>query len=164
MTIIKPTIGEQGWGVTLNTALDALDTSSSVVRVACRAYSSVNQVCPGSTLVTVILDAESFDTGALHNNVTNNTRMTISVAGVYLVRCQTGTDATGFTGLFILKNGSEYSHQARNILPYGYWSHSDVLTLAIGDYVEMAIDGPAGNIIGSNGDPPPTFMSVVQLV
>lgn len=52
---------------------------------ACGVTHSANQSITDNTETTVAFDTERFDTNAMHDNVTNNSRITINTAGVYIV-------------------------------------------------------------------------------
>ncbi|OWQ98024.1 SGNH/GDSL hydrolase family protein [Sphingopyxis witflariensis] len=93
----------------------------------------------------VAWDAEVYDTDAFHDNVTNNTRLTVpsGVTKVRLsaqVRYSNGTN-NEFAALAINKNGAGYDGQAYQVVasPTGAGSVSvgtGVLTVTAGDYFE----------------------------
>ena len=60
--------------------------------VGCRIYKSAGQSI-GTTLTAVTFDTESFDTDTMHDNVTNNTRITFTTAGYYEVNAQISTSS-----------------------------------------------------------------------
>ena len=76
----------------------------------CLAFVSAaqSQTTSGSWQV-VALDGESYDVGGLHDTVTNNSRITITSAGAYLViaKITIDTNTTGIRVLAIYKGGSE---------------------------------------------------------
>jgi hypothetical protein len=76
-----------------------------------RAYNSAAQSVNNATLTALTLDSEDYDVGAMHDNVTNNSRMTIPTGGngLYLLVAKT-TFASNGTGaareLRLTKNGA----------------------------------------------------------
>jgi hypothetical protein len=52
---------------------------------ACRVYHNANQSIAATTETTLAFNSERFDTAALHDTVTNNGRITIPTAGLYVV-------------------------------------------------------------------------------
>jgi len=61
-------------------------TASGQHRV--RAFHSVSQDTGSGGTITVAFDSETYDVGAMHDNVTNNSRITIKEAGRYLLHFQ----------------------------------------------------------------------------
>jgi hypothetical protein len=62
------------------TEFDAATTMPS-----CRVYHSTNQSIPNATFTPLAFDSERFDTDAMHDATTNNTRLTCKTAGKYLI-------------------------------------------------------------------------------
>lgn len=52
---------------------------------ACRVYHSVAQPETDNTQLILAFDSERFDTDTMHSTVTNNSRITIKTAGLYMV-------------------------------------------------------------------------------
>lgn len=52
---------------------------------ACRVYHNSNQSVNDNTLTLVAFNSERYDTNAMHDPVTNNGRITINTAGLYIV-------------------------------------------------------------------------------
>lgn len=71
---------------------------------------SATQSLTDSTLTAIAFDTEVFDVGTTHDNVTNNTRLTVPAGGdgIYLIVGQVGytANATGLRMARIRKNGS----------------------------------------------------------
>lgn len=76
---------------------------------ACRVTHSTTQSLTDNTEASVTFDTESYDTAALHSTVTNPTRITIPVAGIYLItwsfQVQSDTDYTSLY-TYLRPNGS----------------------------------------------------------
>jgi len=71
--------------------------------------SSVQSI--GTTLTAVTFDTDTFDTDTMHDTSTNNTRITFTTAGYYLVTGVLNTDANAVTWGGIRLNGSTYIHK-----------------------------------------------------
>jgi hypothetical protein len=52
---------------------------------ACRVFHDANQSIPDDTETTVEFNSERFDNNTMHDTVTNNSRITFTDAGLYLV-------------------------------------------------------------------------------
>jgi hypothetical protein len=104
---------------------------------------STQSIATGSSYVSVLLDTESLDSDGGHSTVTNTSRYTVQVAGLYHVigTCGYGINATGNRAVQLAVNGaSVISSQvivpsaASNSLSIQSSQH---LQLAVGDYVEV---------------------------
>lgn len=120
--------------------------------VAVIAYTDVDQAVANGGEIAVAYDAELYDTSALHSGA-NPSRLTISIAGYYLLHAGTEwSGGGGYVGQWFRKNGTtEVTHgsgwidQPATEDP-GLRS-SVVAYLAAGDYVELMVDhfgDPAG--------------------
>lgn len=112
----------------------------------CIATHNTTQSIAHNTLVTVALNAEEIDTtGTMHNNVTNNSRITLPDTGVYVIEAwliyPAGTDWL-FMSAFLRVNGTTFigaqsigtftaSDQNPNV------SVSRTRKFVAGDYVEV---------------------------
>lgn len=124
-------------------------------QLKCSIYSSAaNQVIPNTTWTVFAFNAETFDTGGLHDNVTNNSRITIPAGGggLYLVgyTIAFNTNATGFRASQIKKNNvTAYfgnSLAAANGNTTGLVG-SVLLSLSAGDYLELfSYQNSGGNL------------------
>jgi hypothetical protein len=76
---------------------------------AAKVRKTSTQSIPGSTSTVLTFDAETFDYGALHDNVTNNSRLTAPITGLYQVNATVwwDTNSTGVRGLRIFAPGLE---------------------------------------------------------
>jgi hypothetical protein len=112
---------------------------------ACRAYRTTAQSIPDSTWTSIAFDAENFDTQNMHDNVTNNTRITIPPGGdgIYLIAAGIGfaANGTGIRGVRFYKNGTTIIAAANTANPGAAYVGRVVLTtvesLVAGDYVEV---------------------------
>lgn len=139
--------------------------------VSCRAYnnSSPNQEIPDSTSTPIDLGAEDFDTDSMHDNVTNNTRITIPAGegGKYLIvaSCNFWGNASGIRGVSIRKNGSTFL-RTKFGNPVGTVESVvevlDVQLLAPGDYIEMLGYQSTGANLKINTGSTRTFLAVIK--
>lgn len=97
---------------------------------------------------TVPFDAESYDTDAIHDNVTNNTRMTVPSGWAYVrvgfkVYASLVTAQEGFTATIRHFNSSSVEQSKRGLPYYG---------LANADYTIVAASGLSAPIAVAAGD------------
>jgi hypothetical protein len=127
---------------------------------ACRVYRTTVQLIPTSTNTIIGFDAERYDTDNIHDNVTNNTRLTCRTAGKYLITANLGfgTTAAGTRQLSIYLNGATYLglvSQPSNTGVDGPYMHvSCVQDLIVGDYVEVLVYQTSGaglNVLAASG-------------
>lgn len=108
-------------------------------------YASAAQSLASATLTPLALGAEVLDTHNGHDNVTNNTRYTCQLAGLYHVTGQVAfaINATGARALLIYKNAAEMTPGIRCALapPTGNdiptLVASGLVQLGVGDYLEL---------------------------
>lgn len=98
--------------VSFSAAVSSSSTFTSSGQMRARAYlATANQTLADATLTSIAFNAESYDVGAMHDNSTNNSRITIpsSGAGIYLFHAQVTftANATGRRTIHLYKNGSQ---------------------------------------------------------
>jgi hypothetical protein len=78
---------------------------------ACRVYHNATQTVATSTRTALAFNTERYDTAAMHDTATNNSRITFPVAGLYLitghVEWALNADPDGLRQLEIRANGSD---------------------------------------------------------
>jgi hypothetical protein len=111
--------------------------------------------------VALPLDNENWDPNGYHDNVTNNTRITPTVAGKYRVLGQVewSSNATGQRNISIRANGTTF-HGIRNQNPVSdagastFQEVNAVLDMnGTTDYVELMVAtgvGAAANVVGTS--------------
>lgn len=128
------------------TGVDPASLSGSPTFRGVRAYRSATaQSIPNDTVTAVQLNAESFDSDALHDNTTNNTRFTIPAgyAGKWMIigTCQYVSNVTGRRHARIQKNGTTLLGFTQVSTFTGGGSTNaqtaTVAALVAGDYVEL---------------------------
>jgi hypothetical protein len=125
--------------------VDAADAS-------CRVYRTTTQAIADSTDVTVQFDNERWDTDTMHDNSTNNTRITLTTAGKYRIIGQVAwdnTDSDGFRLVRILLNGATIIAQKTDLpIASGTAFHQQVETIYEFDaaqYVELEVRQTSGS-------------------
>lgn len=126
----------------------------SILQVPCvRAFNSVNQTITNATFTALALDSERFDNDAIHDPVTNNSRLTCKTAGKYQITGQIAfaNNSTGLRIASIRLNGVTYISEADLSASVGTESEFIVTTLydlAVNDYVELIVyQSSGGNLI-----------------
>ena len=86
-----------------------VDNEIAAKKVNCLLTNTSSSVTVSSVPFTVPFDSEISDASNLHDNSTNNSRITIGTAGVYIINSIIATleTANGDFGIAIFKNGSE---------------------------------------------------------
>ena len=117
----------------------------------CRLATNTSQNISNNTWTALAFDAETFDDDTMHDNSTNNSRVTIKEAGRYLV---TGSalynqnNAVGSRMAAIYVNGALYSYGSSRIA--GSATNTDliqvcdVIVVDAGDYVEFYTQHTSG--------------------
>jgi hypothetical protein len=109
-----------------------------------------------STNTAVPFDTERWDTDSIHDTVTNNTRLTATTAGKYLIFGHVGWVGTtsGFRQVAIYRNGDPVAIQNQPATA-SLFSISTHHQLSQGDYVELFVLQSSGGPVGiSDGCPP----------
>ncbi len=142
-----------------------VDAIPGVYTEGARVYSDANKNIPNGTSTVIDFNLEDYDNDDIHDNVTNNSRLTCQTAGKYLI---TGnitytSNATGGRGLFIGLNGGNPVGLTRGQAVNGTITDVQVTTvydLGIGDYVELYAYQESGIQLASEvwADYAPRFM------
>ncbi|MHB8085404.1 MAG: hypothetical protein ACYDHZ_06240 [Dehalococcoidia bacterium] len=116
-----------------------------------RVYHNADQTIANNTLAALAFNSERWDTDNIHDNVTNNSRLTCKTAGKYLIvgNANFAANATGRRGIMIRVNGTDYIaiQQFMAVSDSGAStgaSISIVYSLAVNDYVELVVKHLAG--------------------
>ncbi len=140
-TVVTATTITTAWGNSVKAAADFLANPP-----ACRVYNNANQNLADNTAVTLAFNSERYDTNSMHDNVTNNSRITINTAGIYLVTLHVRVDAaadflTVEAGIF--KNGAtpiaiqKLAYNANDQVPV--LSVATAYKLAVADYLTAVV-------------------------
>jgi hypothetical protein len=131
-----------------------------------RVRRTIDQSIADNTNTTIQFNSEAFDTAAMHDNTTNNTRLTAPIAGKYLVtgnvtwaasvadrRLIEFSKTSGITTTVVAQNAVHPVQIASIPTVQGL---TTVIDMAAGDYVELAVfqkTGGALNVAASNEQP-----------
>ena len=118
----------------------AAPSGGSSVDYSCRLRKSSGQSL-NTTLTALSFDTEDFDTDTMHDNVTNNTRITFTHAGKYMVGGIVATDGNAYAEASLLVNGTTtIAHaavgNATSSVSNGV-SISTIYSFTAGQYVEL---------------------------
>lgn len=126
--------------------------------IGCRATSSSAQSISNSTLTAVAFASESFDSdpnGAMHDNATNNSRITIRTAGLYHLGgyVQFASNATGERLIGFAVNGVSITADRRPAASSGVTqaAHYAAYALSASDYVELQVLQTSGGALNVDG-------------
>ena len=126
-----------------------VDPTEITADISCGVYMSANLSIANATWTTVPWDTEEWDTAAIHDNVTNNSRLTCPVAGRYLI-WYTGQWTDNTTGArmvrVVLNAGGDFLKMFLDKDGDGRWiaSTSGVFNLALNDYIELSVYQSSG--------------------
>jgi hypothetical protein len=136
----------------------ATPSSGTASFVGCRVTNSVDQSIANGTRTIVTFDTETFDTDGFHSTSTNTGRMTIpsGKAGKYLITGNVtfATNSTGAREIYLFKNGNFYSQVFAVATSAGSSGNAipDIVSLAVGDYVELRVEQSSGGSLAVRGD------------
>lgn len=129
--------------------------------VGARAFANATQGLANNTVVVLALAGESYDSGTLHDTVTNNSRITVPTTGKYVVTGQVGHGSTtGAAQARILKNGTATAVNSRGMdANGGNVSVSDIVSCTAGDYLELAAFQNSGGTVNAGSGTDTTFLA-----
>jgi hypothetical protein len=115
--------------------------ASPLQDIRCAVYADGTQSLANASDVAIAFNQESFDTDSMHDNTTNNTRITFTTAGTYVITTNIAftANATGYRGISIRLNGSTTLNQLRFrafSTPDNMLMSSTIYTFDADDYVE----------------------------
>lgn len=118
----------------------------------CRLRRSADQTIANNTVTAVQFTTEDYDTNTMHDNATNNTRVTIKKTGYYLLTHQVyfQLNATGERESWVRKNGGGARYawirqtSASSSLNSVLSGSDGPILLSAGDYVELVVYQDSG--------------------
>ncbi len=119
----------------------------------------------GTVPYIIPFDVEVSDVAGMHDNATNNSRITIGTTGIYLLTGIINTAETdnGDFSIAFYKNGSEfvriYASTGSTSQGQGY-QLTHATTLSAGDYMELVLTDVPGDSTTVRAD---TYFSVIEL-
>ena len=123
---------------------------------AARVTRSSAQSIPDSLNTNLAFDQERYDTAGVHDNATNNSRLTAPVTGIYAVTAQFtwgGSAGTGCRFAGVMKNGSTLIARSQQLPGDDDENITTQVRLAAGDYVEVLVLQTSGGslTVAANG-------------
>jgi hypothetical protein len=123
---------------------------------AARVTRSSAQSIPDSLNTSLAFDQERYDTAGVHDNTTNNSRLTAPVTGIYAVTAQFtwgGSAGPGSRFAGLMKNGSTLIARSQELAGDDDENITTQVRLAAGDYVEvLVLQTSGGNLtVAGNG-------------
>lgn len=120
-----------------------------------RVYNSTNQSINNATLTAVAFDSEDYDTDNIHDNVTNNSRLTCKTAGKYMIFAngEYASNATGLRYIQIRLNGTVLKVVFVALAVSGGDTRiatGCVINMAVNDYVEFIAFQTSGGALNLN--------------
>jgi hypothetical protein len=122
----------------------ALSTAAGIDEASCRVTKSTNQTIGATSDAIISWDTESYDTDSMHDNVTNNSRITATTAGRYFITTtiKLTNGIPSYLRAVILLNGATII--AGNVInslgsAIPYINVSTLYNLSAGQYVEVQV-------------------------
>jgi hypothetical protein len=137
-----------------NGSLGTSELSHSIP--AARVTRSSAQSIPDSLNTNLSFDQERYDTASVHDNATNNSRLTAPVTGIYAVTAQFtwgGSAGTGSRFGGLMKNGSALIARSQQLPGDDDENLTTQVRLAASDYVEVVVLQTSGSslTVAANG-------------
>jgi len=135
---------KEGSNVTIIQNTNDIEISAITVipDISCKVTKTTNQSIPRIIMTTINWDSELYDTDSMHDNVTNNSRITIKTPGKYSISAQSewGINSGGFRFLEIIKNGVDSIARVRDLADNAS-EHNIVFVgeFAVNDYIELIV-------------------------
>lgn len=148
------------WGNLVGDATDYLANPP-----ACRAYHNAAQSPANNTETALALNSERYDTNSMHDTVTQNSRITFTTAGLYVVNgsASWAANATGVRQIGIRLGGVTYIAVELELTPGGtivcQQTISTTYKFTAGQYVELVAyqNSGAALAVNSTGNYSPEF-------
>jgi len=137
-------------GLTSTNVQGAID--EVVLKDCARAFNNANVSTTSPVVLVMPLNSEVFDTNSMHDNVTNNSRITVKKTGIYIVNAtvQFAANISNQRFIRLLKNGAEIATQSTQALSGGTTTRlaiSCVINAVPNDYFELAVfQNSGGNL------------------
>lgn len=123
---------------------------------ACRVYHNTTQSISNSTKTALSFNSERYDTDTMHDTATNNTRLTIKTAGLYIVtgHAAFAGNSTGDRSIIVRLGGATEIAGNLQRAPSGVteWAVMSVATIyrfAVNEYVELLVYQTSGGALST---------------
>jgi hypothetical protein len=149
-TVVTGTTIASTWGNAVKAATDYLANPP-----ACRLWHNAAQATTSGARLALAFNSEEFDTDGMHDTATNNSRITINTAGIYVVHGAVewaASNTTGVRQLEIRGNGSDATIYAIQSVDPAAAARQATISLirkfAVGNYIQLTVFQSSG--IGIN--------------
>ncbi len=116
------------------------DMETAVFPPAVFAWRDPTQTTTSGVLTPIALTSELYDTDAMHDTSTNNTRITINTPGVYLLDGHSSWAADPVDGSITFYFNGTANIQISNVVgDYRSMNLTEVRNFVVGDYIELAV-------------------------
>ena len=131
----------------------------------CHAYHDATQSITDDTLTVLALNQERLDTDTMHDLVTNNSRITFTTAGKYVVGANVSfaADADGYRQLAVLLNGTSIGRVIHMAAPATTNCEINVVVyyaMTAAQYSEAQVRHTAGAAINVQTSPTPALWAL----
>jgi len=130
-----------------------------------RVYHSFFQTIPDTTYTVIAFDSERYDTDAIHDPATNNSRLTCKTPGKYLIiaTIEFLEEIYGHRIMLLMLNGAIPVSSlvlAQNVLGGWVGCNATIYDLVVDDYVEVWVYQDAGRAleVAAHANSSPEFM------
>ena len=142
--------------------------AAGVTDISCRVYSSAAQNIPQNSDETITWNQENYDTDTMHDNSTNNSRITATTAGKYLIVCniEWAAGITGWRNHYLIVNGSTTIGSTRIMALDASKPVYNLVTIwdfSATDYVELRVHQNAGAARTVNNGAGVTFLAMHKI-
>lgn len=169
--LTKLEVGQASKEATINADLDIIDAAVSgnaSGSIWARVYHNTTQSIANTTPTNLAFNSERYDTNVIHDNSTNNSRLTCKTAGVYLMSATVAfaVNATGTRMVSILINGTTSLASVHATAAVGGLTTRIVTTtiypMAVNDYIEASVYQSSGGALNvdSGANYTPEFMMI----
>lgn len=120
-----------------------------------RVYATAIQAIPDDDFTPIAFTAERYDTDGIHDNSTNNSRLTCKTVGKYTIQAtvRMAVNTAGYRNLQCILNGTTVIDGSVELNPTDADSPilkiSTIYDLAVGDYVELEILQTTGGALNT---------------
>ena len=147
---------------------DAADVAPLIAPPSALVYKSSSQSIPHTTSTALTFNLESWDTDAIHDNATNNSRLICKTAGKYIVVGAAVFDgnATGTRCCLLYKNGA-MEQQFTRVTPANTnesrLSAAWLVDLSVNDYIELYCYQNSGSALNAQGASYKTRFGMIRI-
>jgi len=121
--------------------------------ISCKVYNNADVSIANNSSTILAFNSESYDTDSMHDNTTNNSRVTIKTAGKYVVVgfIKWSSNSTGRRQISIMVNGSqkETIEDSSNTAHHHYQQVVAEMSLSVNDYLELQAYQNSGGALDS---------------